>query len=305
MTKPAAPDWVITIVAPIGRTVEAGAIAAVREAAGTDAPIHWIDADCVCDVPFVIDGDGSPAPLRARLAPILDAAGLDWAMQPSGNRIKALLVADMDSTMIGQECINELADFAGVGDDVARITEQAMRGELDFEQALRARVAQLAGLEESVLERTLRERISVTPGARTLLATMRANGAFAVLVSGGFTFFAERLADDIGFDAARANRLLVENGRLTGKVAEPILGRDAKRDTLHEHATRLGLSVTETAAVGDGANDLAMIEAAGLGVAYRAKPVVAERADARIEHGDLTALLSFQGISRDRLVTVP
>ena len=305
MTEPAASDWVITLVAPDGRAVDGDAIAAVRDAAGTNAPVRWIDPDCACDVPLVIDGHNPLTPLRARLAPILDDARLDWALQPSGNRIKALLVADMDSTMIGQECINELADFAGVGNDVARITEQAMRGELDFEQALRARVAQLAGLEESVLERTLRERISVAPGARTLLATMRANGAFAVLVSGGFTFFAERLADDIGFGAARANRLLIENGHLTGRVAEPILGRDAKRDTLHEHAARLGLSVAETAAVGDGANDLAMIEAAGLGVAYRAKPVVAERADARIEHGDLTALLSFQGISRDRFVTAP
>jgi phosphoserine phosphatase len=237
--------------------------------------------------------------LRAHLG----AAEVDIVVQPVAGRRKRLLVADMDSTMIGQECIDELADFAGFKTEVASITERAMRGELDFEPALRARVALLKGLPVSVIERVIAERIGLTPGGPTLIATMRANGAYTCLVSGGFTAFTDPLARRIGFDEQRANRLIVDAaGKLTGAVAEPIVGREAKLRTLMELRERLGLSAGETLAVGDGANDLAMVEAAGLGVAFRGKPALRRAAGACIDHGDLTALLYAQGYRRDEFV---
>jgi phosphoserine phosphatase len=204
--------------------------------------------------------------------------------------------------MIGQECIDELADRLGLKQRVAAITERAMRGEIAFAPALRERVALLAGLGVGVIDDVLASRISLTPGGPTLIRTMRANGAYACLVSGGFTLFAERIAAMIGFDESRANRLMVADGKLTGTVAEPILGADAKLAALRELVGRLGIAAADTLAVGDGANDLAMIEAAGLGVAYHAKPIVAAKAKARIEHGDLTALLYLQGYRRDEFV---
>lgn len=236
-----------------------------------------------------------------------EAALADWPLdvcaQGWNGRKKRLLVADMDSTIIGCECIDELADFAGVKDQVAAITERAMRGELDFEGALRERVAMLKGLPVSVLARAYEERVRLNPGARTLVRTMAANGARAVLVSGGFTFFTRRVAEAAGFHLQRANTLNEADGALAGTVGEPILGREAKLATLREEAAALGLEASETLAVGDGANDLAMIEAAGLGVAYRAKPIVAAQADAKVDHADLTALLHFQGYSADQFVT--
>jgi phosphoserine phosphatase len=213
-----------------------------------------------------------------------------------------LFVADMDSTMIAQECIDELADYAGLKAHVAAITERAMRGEIAFEPALRERVALLEGLPIAVVEEVIQKRITLTPGARTLVATMRRNGAYTCLVSGGFTLFTARVAAMIGFDEHRGNTLEVRDGKLTGRVAEPVLGREAKRATLVELRDRLGLAPNETLAAGDGANDLAMIEAAGLGVAYRAKPKVAAAAHARIDHGDLMALLYLQGYARKQFV---
>lgn len=225
----------------------------------------------------------------------LQSRGLDLAVQPAEGRRKALLLADMDSTMIGQECIDELACMAGVGARVAAITERAMCGDLNFEDALRARVSLLAGLDERVIAQVIAERIRPTPGAATLVATMRARGAHAVLVSGGFTAFSAHVAAALGFDAHHANTLLIANGRLTGHVAEPILGRAAKLQALERLAAARGITAAQVLAVGDGANDLAMLERAGAGVAFRAKPAVAARCELRITHGDLTALLYLQG----------
>ena len=230
------------------------------------------------------------------------AQGIDMAVQPTEGRAKKMLLADMDSTMIGQECIDELADMAGVGPRVAAITARAMAGELDFEGALRERVGLLAGLEADVVEQVLAERITHTAGGRTLIATMKARGGHAALVSGGFTAFTGPVAAALGFDEHRANVLAVEDGRLTGIAVEPILGREAKVAALHEITARLGLSPADVIAVGDGANDLGMLELAGTGVALHAKPQVATQANVRIDHGDLTALLYLQGISRSEFV---
>ncbi|MEL6678537.1 MAG: phosphoserine phosphatase SerB [Pseudomonadota bacterium] len=215
---------------------------------------------------------------------------------PAANRRKRLLIADMDSTMIPVECIDELADFAGVKDRVADITERAMAGELDFEAALRERVALIKGLPESALQECFDTRIALNPGARTLVQTMNALGAQTALVSGGFTFFTERVAQAAGFATNRANTLLFANGQLTGDVGTPILGRAAKLEAMKRFCAEGGFGPEDAIAVGDGANDLSMVETAGLGVAYRAKPALKAGADAVLDHSDLTALLSLQGI---------
>ncbi len=243
------------------------------------------------------------APVRAAAEAVLADRLIDICVQPWNGRKKRLLIADMDSTIIGCECIDELADFAGVKDQVSAITERAMRGELDFEAALRERVAMLKGLPLADLQRAYDERVRLNPGARTLVRTMTANGAKAFLVSGGFNFFTSRVAQAAGFQANRANTLVEAGDLLAGTVGEPILGREAKLAALREEAATLGLDMSATLAIGDGANDLAMIEAAGLGVAYRAKPIVAAQADAKIDHADLTALLHFQGYRADEFVT--
>ena len=227
----------------------------------------------------------------------------DAAVQPLAHRRKRLLVADMDSTIINVECLDELADFAGLKAEISAITERAMRGELEFEGALRERVGMLKGLSLDALQQAYDQRVRLNPGARTLVRTMAANGARCLLVSGGFTFFTRRVAEAAGFHADRANTLIDDGAALTGKVGEPILGREAKLAALEEEAAALAIPLEETLAIGDGANDLAMIEKAGLGVAYRAKPIVAAQADAKVDHADLTALLYFQGYRADQFVT--
>ncbi|HMO07336.1 MAG TPA: phosphoserine phosphatase SerB [Paracoccaceae bacterium] len=225
----------------------------------------------------------------------LQAEGFDLAVLPAAGRRKRLLLADMDSTMIRQECIDELADEAGVGAHVSAITSRAMNGELAFEGALRERVALLRGLPEAAIERVFANRITMMPGGAVLVATMRAAGARCALVSGGFTAFTERVAAALGFHEHRANTLHVADGTLTGTVAEPILGREAKVAALRDISARLGITPVEAIAVGDGANDLGMLGLAGMGVALHAKPAVAARCDLRVNHGDLTALLYLQG----------
>jgi len=229
----------------------------------------------------------------------LQGMGVDLVVQPAAGRRKKLLIADMDSTMIQQECIDELADEAGVGAYVAGITARAMNGELDFEGALRERVGLLKGLPVTVIAEVVRDRITLMPGGPQLLATMKANGAHAALVSGGFTAFTSAIAGMLGFDENRANILLIEDNKLTGQVAEPILGRAAKVTALEEISARLGISVADAMAVGDGANDLGMLGLAGAGVALHAKPSVAAQCDLRVNHGDLTALLYMQGYARE------
>lgn len=234
----------------------------------------------------------------------LQALRVDMVVQKTTGRKKRLLIADMDSTMIRQECIDELADEAGVGARVADITARAMNGELDFEGALRERVGLLKGLPEGVVGQVLRDRITLMPGGPVLLATMKANGAYAALVSGGFTAFTTAVAGRLGFDENRANMLHVAEGALAGTVAEPILGKEAKLQALNEITARLGITPAEALAVGDGANDLPMLKAAGTGVALHAKPMVQAQCEVRVNHGDLTALLYLQGYSRDDFVRV-
>lgn len=252
----------------------------------------WIEDDKACDLLFSQGEDAARVALEGAIEAV------DVVVQPEAERRRLLLVADMDSTMIAVECIDELADYAGLKGEVAAITERAMRGELDFEGALKARVALLAGLEAAAIERCRAERVRLTPGARALVRTMRREGAATMLVSGGFTAFAEPVAAEIGFAAVLANRLLVAEGRLTGEVATPIVGAAAKRQALLDALAASRLEASAALAVGDGANDIPMLESAGLGVAYHAKPAAAAAARARIVHNDLTALLFAQGHAR-------
>lgn len=240
--------------------------------------------------------------LEADIRLALEGAAIDVIVQPAASRRKALFLADMDSTMIGQECIDELAAVVGLKEHVAAITERAMRGEIEFEPALRERVALLTGVPLSVVDEIIRDRITLTPGGRELVRTMRANGAYTALVSGGFTVFTGPISATIGFDEHRSNTLLADGGILRGEVADPILGKQAKLDALIALRARFGLSPEATLAVGDGANDLAMLGEAGLGAAFRAKPAVAAAADARLDHADLTALLYAQGYVGSEIV---
>ncbi|WP_454813417.1 phosphoserine phosphatase SerB [Labrys neptuniae] len=251
------------------------------------APGVAVDITCTADAPIV--------EIEDRLREALAGSAVDLVVQEAEGRRKYLFLADMDSTMIGQECIDELADFVGAKAVVAEITERAMRGEIAFEPALRERVALLKGLPESIADEVIRERLTLTSGGPELVRTMRANGAYTALVSGGFTLFTAKIGAMVGFDEHQSNLLVVRDGRLTGEVAEPILGKEAKRANLDRLRQARGLAASDTMAVGDGANDLAMLGEAGLGVAYRAKPAVAAAARMRVEHGDLTALLYAQG----------
>ena len=253
------------------------------------------------DIPFSLRPGGDQRALAAHLRGVVNAP-VDVVVQPVANRRKKLFLADMDSTMIGQECIDELAAFVGLKEHVAAITERAMRGEIAFEPALRERVALLKGLPVTVVDEVIAEHITLTPGGRTLVQTMRKHGAYTALVSGGFTLFTDRIAAMIGFNETRANTLTLEGDKLAGAVDEPIFGRETKRTTLIVLRTRFKLGDTDTMATGDGANDLDMIAEAGMGIAFRAKPKVAEAAAARIDHNDLTALLYVQGYKADEFV---
>lgn len=275
------------------------------QALSLDGPVDWLNPGIAADLAFESSRSLKEVPRSAEraLREALGHAPVDIIVQPSLTRRKQLFLADMDSTMIGQECIDELAAHVGLKDKVSAITERAMRGELDFEPALRERVALLKGLPVSVIGEIIEKQIVLTPGGTALVRTMRASGAYTALVSGGFTLFTGPIGRTIGFDEDRSNLLEVENGILAGRVREPILGKQAKLDTLLELRARLGLETHATMAVGDGANDLAMLGEAGLGLAFRAKPAVAAAAHARIDHGDLTALLYAQGYRVGEFVT--
>jgi phosphoserine phosphatase len=263
----------------------------LREIDPKAAFLHWIDEGDAADLRF--NGDAKAAQWA-----VDSLENVDLVIQPEEARWKRLFVADMDSTIIGQECIDELADYAGLKEKVARITERAMQGELDFPDALRERVRLLAGLDERALSRCLSERVEVTAGAETLVQTMRAGGASCLLVSGGFLSFAEPIASAVGFDRVKANRLVFTGGKLSGEVGDPIIDAMAKRDALIEARDQLNLRRADVLAVGDGANDKLMIEEAGLGIAFRAKPALVEVADAELKHHGLDALLWVQGVRR-------
>lgn len=271
--------------------------ASLRNAGATDIGIHWLAMEIACDLTFEGDLDITlPEEIRS---------AADFCIQPTAHRKKKLVLADMDSTIITVECIDELADFAGIKDKVSEITEKAMRGELDFNDAFKERVAMLKGLPEEVLQKTFDERVTLMPGARTLIQTMKKNGAYTALVSGGFTFFTSRVREITGFDMHDSNELQFEDGKLTGKAKEPILNSQAKLDNLERLLKEKGIEREESAAIGDGANDIPMIEASGLGVSYHAKPAAEAAADASIRYGDLTTLLYFQGYARQEFDTTP
>ena len=277
---------------------EAAQLRAALSTTGGVGEIDWLSPFHAFDIPF----ESNPHSALALARAMAEEFPLDVNVLPADGRRKQLLIADMDSTIIGCECLDELADMAGIKAKVSAITERAMRGELDFAAALRERVAMLKGLPLSALQRVYAERIRLNPGARSLVATMRKHGAHTLLVSGGFSYFTSRVARDAGFHADQANDLIDDGAALTGSVREPILGREAKLGALEAGAAQLRIGVEDALAVGDGANDLAMIQRAGLGVAYHAKPIVAAAAGASIAHGDLSALLYLQGYRDDEIV---
>jgi phosphoserine phosphatase len=294
-------DNVLTLIAGRGRLDESQVShvdATLRSAGAELAPPEWLSYGQAVDLAFggLDTRDAVDLAIES-----VEYAPVDAVSQQIDGRRKKLLVADMESTVIENEMLDELAEEIGIRPQIAEITAKAMNGELDFADALRERVALLAGLEESALERA-RERIRITPGAGALVATMRAHGAHCALVSGGFSYYTDHVSRALGFDYHQANRLGIEGGKLTGEVLEPILGRDAKRDRLSTLAQERGVPLQAALAVGDGANDLDMLAAAGMGVAFHAKPVVARTADARIDHADLTALLYIQGYREEEFV---
>ena len=300
------PGNVLTLIAAPAAAAQAATaveaiVGALRRLGAGVALRRWLAPDIACDIPFDdLDTDQADAAARAVLAE-LGAPAIDLIAQPDAERRKRLLLADMESTIIVNEMLDELADLLGLRERVAEITRRAMNDEIDFTAALRERVALLKGMPEPALAEA-GGRMRLTPGARALVATMRAHGAYAVLVSGGFRVFTGRIRAELGFDLDIANEILVEDGRLSGRVGEPILTRDGKLESLKRLAAERGLALSATLAVGDGANDIAMLEAAGLGIAYHAKPALAQRARNRVDHADLTALLYAQGYSDDEIV---
>lgn len=285
-------DRVATLIAnPANPCLTPDVAEQARLALGASA-VYFLADGIACDIPLPADAD---ADAEAKLGEMLSALPIDSVVQEADERRKKALLADMDSTLIQQECIDELAAEAGVGEQVADITARAMRGELEFESALRERVGLLKDLSVSIIDKVLAERITLMPGGPALVATMKANGAYCALVSGGFTQFTSKIAATLGFDENRANTFRVEGDKLAGEVIPPILGRDAKVEALQDVVEKQGLQTSDVMAVGDGANDLGMLNLAGSGVALHAKPIVAEQARFRIDHGDLTALLYIQG----------
>lgn len=292
---------VATLVANPSNPVLTAAIAEKAADAAKASGLYWLADGVACDIALRDGTDATAA--HAAIKSVIGSAPIDLVIQDQDTRRKKLLIADMDSTMIGQECIDELAAEVGLKDKVAAITARAMNGEIAFEPALRERVALLKGLPISVVDEVIAKRITLTPGGMELIATMKAKGYYTALVSGGFTVFTSRIAATLGFDENRANILLEENGHLTGFVAEPILGKQAKVDALEDISKKLGISPDEAMAVGDGANDLGMLHLAGAGVALHAKPAVAAEAKIQINHSDLSALLYIQGYRKTDFVT--
>jgi len=292
---------VATLVANPSNPVLTPAIAEQAAEVVKASGLYWLADGIACDIALRDGTDAQAA--EANILALISGAPIDLVIQEQETRRKKLLIADMDSTMIGQECIDELAAEVGLKEKVATITARAMNGEIAFEPALRERVALLKGLPLSVVDEVIAKRITLTPGGPELIATMKSKGHYTALVSGGFTVFTSRIAATLGFDENRANTLLEDGGILSGFVAEPILGKQAKVDALNEISARLGISPEEAIAVGDGANDLGMLHLAGAGVALHAKPAVAAEAELRINHGDLTALLYIQGYRKTDFVT--
>jgi phosphoserine phosphatase len=289
------------IAAPEGPPLEAGHIDRVRARLPAAHAPDWLAAGEACDLP--IDIAGAPQEIVEAAGDALGAAAFDVACLPAAGRRKRLLLSDMDSTVIDQECIDELGALAGIGNEISVITAQVIRGGISFADALNRRVALLRGHKSDLLEQAYKERITLKPGARTLVQTMRANGAHCVLVSGGFTYFTARIAARLGFHEHMGNELLIEGGLISGKVREPVLGRDAKRVALDRLCRDRGLDSRDVLAVGDGANDIEMLLAAGLGVALHAAPAVKEAATACVDRADLTALLYLQGYRKSEFVT--
>ncbi|MBX5225448.1 phosphoserine phosphatase SerB [Rhizobium sp. NLR9b] len=292
---------VATLVANPSNPVLTADVAEQAAEAVTASGLYWLADGIACDIALRDGTDAQAA--EANILAVIASAPIDLVIQEQDSRRKKLLIADMDSTMIGQECIDELAAEVGLKEKVAAITARAMNGEIAFEPALRERVALLKSLPLSVVDEVIARRITLTPGGPELIATMKSKGHYTALVSGGFTVFTSRIAASLGFDENRANTLLEEGGILSGFVAEPILGKQAKVDALNEISTSLGISPQEAIAVGDGANDLGMLQLAGSGVALHAKPTVAAQAQMRINHADLTALLYIQGYRKTDFVT--
>jgi len=278
----------------VGEDLSPAVVETARRALDAGAPL-WLAPGRACDLRL---GAGDARAAEGRVRAALGGAKVDLCIQPTEGRRKKLLVSDMDSTVITVECIDEVADAVGRKSEVAAITEAAMRGEIGFEDSLKRRIGYLIGIAEETLSRVYDERVELMPGARTLVATMRRHGAYSALVSSGFSFFTAKVREAVGFDVDRANRLLIEDGKIAG-IGGPILGAESKVFWLEKIAASRGLTLAETAAVGDGANDVPMIRAAGLGVAFRAKPITAAAARARVDHGDLTTLLYFQGYARE------
>lgn len=298
---PPVPLVLVLIARPESAALSAGVLASARDKLPNTGPGRWLNPEEAAEIAF----DADPAEAQAILTPIVQELAplpVDAAIVPAAGRRKKLLVADMDSTLIAQECIDELADVMGLRAEIAAITERSMRGEIDFTQSISRRVGLLKGLEEAQLREVAASRITLTPGARTLAVTMRRHGAECAIVSGGFSVFTSDVRERAAFGRDFSNRLEIADGRLTGRLVPPILDQADKARRLRSLALELGVDISETLAVGDGANDRDMIRAAGLGVAFRAKPALKAEADAIIDHGDLTALLYLQGFHAGQLV---